>query len=104
MQTKSIIIDLPYGTYLKIEAIASKHFKSPRKYIKTIVSDSIREEFELKNIKKQVAPEYSTNEISYEYLKNLFGNEEAERLRIYKETILEPFSEADAIAKRLKSD
>ena len=104
MQTKSIIIDLPYGTYLKNWAVASEHFQSPREYIKKIVSNSIREEFELKNTKKQVASRYGANEISYESLKTLLGNEEAERLRIYKETVLESFSEADAIAKRLKSD
>ena len=104
MQTKSITVDLPYDTYLKIGAIASEHFESTKDYIKKVVSDSIREELELKDIKKQVASRYAADEISYGSLKNLLGNEEAERLRIYKETILESIAEADIIAKRLTSD
>ena len=104
MQTKSITVDFPYDIYLKIGAIASENFKSAGEYVKMIILDSIREELELKYIKKQVVSEYSANKISYESLKILLGNEEAERLRVYKETILESFNEADAIAKRLKSD
>lgn len=104
MQTKSITVDFPYDTYLKIGNIASEHFESTKEYIKKVVSDSIHEELELKDIKKQVASKYAADEISYKSLQNLLGNEEAERLRIYKETILESFNEADAIAKRLKSD
>ena len=104
MQTKSITVDLPYDTYLKIGAIASEHFESAKDYIKKVVSDSIREELELKDIKKQVASRYAADEISYESVKNLLGNEEAERLRIYKETISESITEADIIAKRLTSD
>ena len=55
------------------------------------------------SMQKQVVPRYAADEISYESVKNLLGNEEAERLRIYKETILESFNEADAVAKRLMS-
>ena len=55
------------------------------------------------SMQKQVASRYAADEISYGYVKNLLGNEEAERLRIYKETILESFNEADIVAKRLKS-
>ena len=56
------------------------------------------------SMQKQVASRYAADEISYGSLKNLLGNEEAERLRIYKETILESITEADIIAKRLTSD
>ena len=102
MQTKSIKVELPYDTYLKVGAVASEHFESAREYIKNVISDSIREELELKDIKKQLASRYAADEISYESLKALIGVKEAERLRMYKETILESFKEADIVAKRLK--
>jgi len=102
MQTKSIKVELPYDTYLKVGVVASEHFESARAYIKNVISDSIREELELKDIKKQLASRYAANEISYESLKALLGAKEAEQLRIYKETILESFREADIVAKRLK--
>ena len=102
MQTKSIKVELPYDTYFKVGAVASEHFESAREYIKNVISDSIREELELKDIKKQLASQYATDEISYESLKALLGVKDAERLRIYKETILESFKEADIVSKRLK--
>ena len=56
------------------------------------------------SMQKQVASRYAADEISYGSVKNLLGNEEAKRLQIYKETILESFSEADIVAKGLMSD
>jgi hypothetical protein len=102
MQTKSIKVELPYDTYLKVGAVASEHCESVREYIKNIILNSIREELELKDIKKQLASRYAADEISYESLKDLLGVKEAERLRIYNDTILESFMEADIVAKRLK--
>jgi len=102
MQTKSIKVELPYDTYLKVGAVASEHCESVREYIKNVILNSIREELELKDIKKQLASRYAADEISYESLKDLLGAKEAERLRIYSDTILESFMEADIIAKRLK--
>lgn len=104
MQTKSINVELPYDTYLKVGAVASEHFESARDYIKKVVLESIREELELKEIKKQVASRYAADEISYESLKTLLGSKDAERLRIYKETIIESYIEADVVASGLKSD
>jgi len=49
-----------------------------------------------------LASRYAADEISYESLKDLLGAKEAERLRIYNDTILESFREADIVAKRLK--
>ena len=102
MQTKSIKVELPYDTYLKVGAVASEHCESMKEYIKNVILNSIREELELKDIKKQLASRYAADEISYESLKDLLGAKEAERLRIYSDTILESFMEADIIAKRLK--
>ena len=56
------------------------------------------------SMQKQVVSRYAADEISYETLEHVLGNEETERLRIYKETILESFNEADIVAKRLKCD
>jgi len=87
---------------LKVGAVASEHCESVREYIKNVILSSIREELELKDIKKQLASRYAADEISYESLKDLLGAKEAERLRIYNDTILESFREADIVAKRLK--
>ncbi|MCD4844537.1 MAG: hypothetical protein K8R25_08630 [Methanosarcinales archaeon] len=95
-------MELPYDTYLKVGAVASEHCESVREYIKNEILNSIREELELKDMKKQLASRYAADEISYESLKDLLGAKEAERLRIYNDTILESFREADIVAKRLK--
>lgn len=102
MQTKSIKVELPDDIYLKIGAVARENFKTVGGYIKKVVSDSVREELELKEIKRQIASRYAAGEISYDSLKTLLGSKEAERIRIYKETILESLREADAVAERLK--
>lgn len=85
-----------------IGAVASEHFETTKEYIQKMISDSVREELELREIKRQIASKYAANEISYESLKTLLGAKEAERIRIYKETILESLREADNVAERLK--
>ncbi len=102
MQVKSIKVELPEDLYRKVGTVASEHFETTDEYIKKVISDSIREELELRDIKRQIASRYATDEISYESLKTLLGSKEAERIKIYKETILESLREADDIAKRLK--
>lgn len=102
MQDRSIEVELPEDMYHKVGAVASAHFETTNEYIKKLISDSIREELELKEIKRQIASKYAADEISYESLKTLLGAKEAERIRIYKETILESLIEADNVAKRLK--
>jgi hypothetical protein len=104
MQSISLRVELPEDLFHKIGSIASEHFETPRGYIEKVVSESIREELELKEIKRQIASKYASDEISYDSLKSLLGSKEAERVRIYKETILESLLEADTVAKRLKSD
>lgn len=95
MQVKSIDVELPDDLYRKVGTVASERFETTREYIKKVVSDSIREELELREIKRQIASKYAADEISYESLKVLLGVKEAERIRIYKETILESLREAD---------
>jgi hypothetical protein len=102
MQSKSLKVELPEDLFQKIGSVASEHFETTREYIEKVVSESLREELELKEIKRQIASKYASDEISYESLKSLLGYKEAERVRIYKETILESLLEADAVAKRLK--
>ncbi len=102
MQANSIEVELPEDIYRKIGAVASAHFETTNEYIKKLISDSVREELELKEIKRQIASKYAADEISYESLKTLLGAKEAERIRIYKETILESLIEADNVVKRLK--
>ncbi len=102
MQTKSIDVELPADLYHQVGAVASEHFETTRGYIKKVISDSIREELELKEIKRKIASKYAANEISYESLKALLGVKEAERIRIYRETVLESLREADDVAERLK--
>lgn len=102
MQTKSIKIEFPDDLYIKIGVVASEHFKTAKDYVRKLVSDSIREEFELRDIKKQKVSKYAADEISYDSLKAMLGSKEAERIRVYKETILESFKEADLVSKRIK--
>jgi len=102
MQAKSIEVELPEELFRKVGTVASEHFETTKEYIQKVVSDSIREELELGEIKRQIASKYAANEISYESLKTLLGAKEAERIRIFKETILESLREADNVAKRLK--
>lgn len=102
MQTNSIDVEFPNDLYHKVGTIASEHFETTKDYIIKVVSDSIREELELRDIKRQIASRYAADEISYESLKALLGVKEAERIRIYRETILESIREADDVAKRLK--
>jgi len=101
MQSTLLKVELSEDLFNKIGIVASEHFKTTREYIKKVVSESIREELELKEIKRQIASKYASDEISYESLKSLLGFKEAERVRIYKETILESLQEADVAAKRL---
>ena len=100
MQAKSI--ELPEDLYLKVGTVAREHFETTDEYIKKVVSDAVREELELRDIKRQIASKYAAGEISYESLKTLLGSNEAERIRIYKETILESLREADDVAEGLK--
>jgi metal-responsive CopG/Arc/MetJ family transcriptional regulator len=100
MQAKSI--ELPEDLYLKVGTVARERFETAGEFIKEVVSNAIREELELKDIKRQIASKYAAGEISYESLKTLLGSKEAERIRIYKETILESLKEADYVAKRSK--
>jgi len=100
MPAKSI--ELPEDLYLKVGAVAREHFETTGEYIKKVVSDAVREELELRDIKRQIASRYAAGEISYESLKTLLGFKEAERIRIYKETILESLKEADDVVERLK--
>lgn len=102
MQANSIEVEFPNDLYHKIGAIASENFETTREYIIKVVSDSIREELELRDIKRQIASKYAADEISYESLKTLLGVKEAERIRIYRETIFESLREADEVAKRLR--
>ncbi|MDP3103602.1 MAG: hypothetical protein Q8M95_03230 [Candidatus Methanoperedens sp.] len=102
MQDRSIEVELSEDMYHKVGAVASAHFETTNEYIKNLISDSIREELELKEIKRQIASKYASDEISYESLKTLLGAKDAERIRIYKETILESLIEADNVAKRLR--
>jgi hypothetical protein len=102
MQANSIDVELPNDLYNKIGTMASERFETTREYIIKVVSDSIREELELRDLKRQIASKYAADEISYESLKTLLGVKEAERIRIYRETILESLREADDVAKRLK--
>lgn len=102
MQDRSIEVELTEDMYHKVGAVASAHFETANEYIKKLISDSIREELELKEIKREIASKYAADEISYESLETLLGAKEAERIRIYKETILESLTEADNVAKRLK--
>ena len=102
MQTKSINIELPDQLYYKIGVVASGRFETIKEYISKLVSESLREELELGDIKKQIASRYAAGEVSYESLRALLGVKEAERIRIYRETILESLGEADDVAKRLK--
>jgi len=101
MQSISLRVELPEDLFKKIGSVASEHFETTGEYIKKVVSESIREELELGEIKRQIASKYASDEISYESLKSLLGSKEAERVRIYRETILESLLEADAVAKRL---
>ena len=101
MQSISLKVELPEDLYHKIGSVASEHFETTREYIEKVVSESVREELELREIKKQIASKYASDEISYESLKSLLGSKEAERVRIYKDTVLESLQEADAVAKRL---
>lgn len=100
MPAKSI--EIPEELYQKVGAVASEHFETTKEYIQKLISDSIREEVELKEIKRQIASKYASGEISYESLKSLLGSKEAERIRLYKETLLESLREADVVAERLK--
>lgn len=102
MQSKSIEVELPEDLYRKVGRVASEHFETTKEYIRKVVSDSILEELELKEIKRQIASKYAADEISYESLRMLLGPKEAEGVRIYKETILESLREADDVAERLK--
>ena len=102
MQAKSIIVEFPEELYLKVGAVALEHFKTTREYILKVISDSVREELELGDIKRQIASKYAEEKISYESLKTLLGAKEAERIRIFKETIQESLREADNVAQRLK--
>lgn len=102
MQSRSIEVEFPEDLYRKIGRVASEHFETTREYLKKMVSDSIREELELREIKRQIASKYAAGEISYESLRTLLGSKEAERIRTYKETILESLREADVVAERLK--
>ncbi len=101
MQVKSIELRLSEDLYMKIEAVASEHFETEQKYMQNVISDSVREELELKDVKRQIASKYAEGKISYESLRSLLGSKEAERLKVYKETILESFLEADEVAKGL---
>lgn len=98
----AIEVEIPEDLYHKVGAVASEHLETMKEYIEKVISDSIREEIELKDIKKQIASRYALGEISYESLKSLLGSKEAERIRIYKETLLESLREADDVAERLK--
>lgn len=98
----AIEVEIPEDLYHKVGAVASEHLETMKEYIEKVISDSIREEIELKDIKKQIASRYALGEISYESLKSLLGPKEAERIRIYKETLLESLREADDVAERLK--
>jgi len=102
MQTKSIKIELPEQLYYKIGVVASGRFETIKEYINKLISESLREELELGDIKKQIASRYAADEVSYESLSALLGVKEAERIRIYRETIFESLREADDVAKRLK--
>lgn len=102
MQANSIDVELPNDLYNKIGAMASERFETTREYIIKVVTESIREELELRDLKRQIASRYAADEISYESLKTLLGVKEAERIRIYRETILDSLREADDVAKRLK--
>lgn len=98
----AIEVEIPEDLYHKVGAVASEHLETMKEYIEKVISDSIREEIELKDIKKQIASRYALGEISYESLKSLLGSKEAERIRTYKETLLESLREADDVAQRLK--
>ncbi len=98
----AIEVELPEDLYHKVGAVASEHLETAREYLQKLISESIREELELKEIKRQIASRYASDEISYESLKSLLGSKEAERIRTYKETLLESLKEADAVAERLK--
>lgn len=98
----AIEVELPEDLYHKVGVVASEHLETAREYIQKLISESIREELELKEIKRQIASRYASDEISYESLKSLLGSKEAERIRTYKETLLESLREADAVAERLK--
>ena len=103
MSVKSIELELPEDLYVKIGTVASEHFETEHEYMREVISEYIREELELKDLKRQIASKYARDEISYESLKTLLGSKEAERLTTYKETILESLLEADEVAKRLKA-
>ena len=99
MPVKSIELELPDDLYMKIGAVASEHFETENEYLQNVISDAIREELELNCLKRDIASRYARGEIGYESLKTLLGFKEAERIRTYKETILESLFEADEVAE-----
>ena len=98
MPVKSIELELPDDLYMKIGAVASEHFETENEYLQNVISDAISEELELNCLKREIVSRYARGEISYESLKTLLGFKEAERLIIYKETIVESLLEADEVA------
>ncbi|NIA23549.1 MAG: hypothetical protein GWP03_05270 [Proteobacteria bacterium] len=103
MSVKSIELKLPEDIYTKIGTVASGHFETKNEYIRNVISYFIRGKLELKDLKRQIASKYTSGEISYESLKTLLESKEAERLKTYKETILELIPEADEVTNRLKA-
>jgi len=98
----AIEVVLSENLYHKVGIAASEHLETTSEYLQKLISESIREELELKEIKRQIASRYASDDISYESMKSLLGYKEAERVRIYKETLLESLREADAVAETLK--
>lgn len=103
MPVKSIELELPEDLYMKIGYVASEHFKTESEYLQNVISDSIREELELNDLKREIASKYASDEISYESLRTLLGSKEAERLKTYKDAIVESLVEADAVVQGLKA-
>ncbi|MFQ6072889.1 MAG: hypothetical protein ACE5KT_09360 [Methanosarcinales archaeon] len=82
MAVKAIQIEVPEEMYQKIGLSAREQRKTRIEYIKKVISDSMKQENELKDLKRRIASKYASNEISYESLEELLGSQDAERIKL----------------------